>query len=50
MIESYLVLSIEQCVDVNKRHHTKKKIIILIITWSTIDKWSHIQKKWGSSV
>jgi hypothetical protein len=25
MIESYQVLSIEQCVDVNKRHHTKKK-------------------------
>jgi hypothetical protein len=25
MIESYQVLSIEQHVDVNKRHHTKKK-------------------------
>jgi len=28
MIESYQVLSIEQRVDLNKRHHTKEKKVI----------------------
>jgi hypothetical protein len=50
MIESYQALSIEQPVDVNKCHHTKKKKKSLIITLSATDIRSHIQKRWGSSV